>query len=97
LSHEPHPHPLPIRRAPSGDGATAPVLAVCLLILGYGLLSTRTWDSGLRRCRAGYGHARTVADTLAVDGRWSNAKQRISCGRLRMDGMMGDHPRTAER
>jgi hypothetical protein len=66
----------------------APVAAVCLLMIGGGLLLTQYSRIERRSCLAFYAQARTVADTLAVDARWANAKARISCGRLRKDGLL---------
>jgi hypothetical protein len=50
----------------------APVAAVCLLMLGGGLMMTRPPESGLRSCVARYGQARTAADTMEVDRRWAD-------------------------
>jgi hypothetical protein len=66
----------------------APVAAVCLLMVGGGLLLTQYSRIERRSCLALYAQARTAADTAAVDARWANAKARISCGRLRRDGLL---------
>jgi hypothetical protein len=66
----------------------APVAAVCLLMIGGGLLLTQYSRLEGEHCTALYAHARTAADTARVDGQWANSKARISCGRLRREGML---------
>ena len=75
----------------------APVTAVCLLMVGGGLLLTQYPRIEGRNCAALYAQARTAADTVVVDGQWANAKARVSCGRLRMGGLLPTHSRKAER
>ncbi|HEU4882958.1 MAG TPA: hypothetical protein VFT45_11945 [Longimicrobium sp.] len=69
-----------------------PVAAVCLLMIGGGLLLTQYPRIERQNCEALYAHARTAADSVVVDGRWANAKARISCGRLRREGMLDAGP-----
>lgn len=67
---------------------TAPVAVVCVLMLCGGLLLTQQSSFEQHQCEGLYARARTAADTGTVDVRWANAKQRISCGRLRREGVL---------
>lgn len=55
----------------------APVAAVCLMMLGGGLLLMRPPGAGFRDCVVRYGQARTAADTLVVDRRWADGKRML--------------------
>lgn len=73
------------------------VAAVCVLMIGGGLLLTQFSQMERQTCVALYAHARTAADTFAIDNRRAAGRGRsVSCGRLRHDGMLDGHPAPGE-
>lgn len=77
----------------------APVAVVCLLMLAAGLLLMDSGEGMIRRCTASYAHARTAADTAAVDDqRTGGGRARAggtTCGRLRREGFLDSARRAA--
>lgn len=77
----------------------APVAVACLLMLAAGLLLVDSGEGMIRRCTDGYAHARTAADTTAMDNQHVGGGRvrdgGTTCGRLRREGFLDSIRRAA--